>query len=69
MSPETLTKQIATRLRLKKQIDSALPFAGEEYGDYEKFEDGKNQIKETNERGLDDFGLDTFEKNYKDMLK
>ena len=48
---ETLTKTLLTRMRLNKQLDSALPQAGDEYGDYEKFEDGKNEVKEVNDKG------------------
>lgn len=50
-------------------MDSQMPHAGEDYGDYEKFEEGRNEVKEVNERGLDDQGYDRFERNYKEMLR
>ena len=66
---ETLTETMLTRLRFSKQLDSALPAAGDEYGDYEKFEDGKNEVKEVNDKGEMDAGFDKFEANAREMLR
>ena len=57
---ETLTETLITRMRLGKQIDSQVTRAGDEYGDYEKFEEGRNTIKEENESGEWDQGFDKF---------
>lgn len=46
-----------------------MPVAGDEYGDYEKFEDGKNEVKEENEKGEMDEGFDKFERNAREMLR
>ena len=66
---QTLTKELLKNLRFGRKIDSTMPNVNEEYGDYEKFEDGKNEVKEVNERGLNDVGYDTFERNYKEMFR
>ena len=66
---QTLTKELLKNLRFGRKIDSTMPNVKEEYGDYEKFEDGKNEVKEVNERGLNDVGYDTFERNYKEMFR
>lgn len=65
--PEVFTKEFAMRMRLRRDLNAPFPKAGHEYGDYEKYE--KNNIEELNEKGLDDFGEDTFFKNYQNMLK
>ena len=57
---ETLTETLITRMRLGKQMDSQVTRAGDEYGDYEKFEEGINTIKEENESGEWDQGFDKF---------
>ena len=41
-------------------MDSQVTRAGDEYGDYEKFEEGINTIKEENESGEWDQGFDKF---------
>jgi hypothetical protein len=66
---QTLTKELLKNLRFGRKIDSTMPNVNEEYGDYEKFEDGKNEVKEVNERGLNDVGYDMFERNYKEMFR
>jgi len=40
-NPETFTKALVQRLRLRRDLDQPIDKAGEEYGHYEKFE-GKN---------------------------
>ena len=37
--------------------------AGDEYGNYKKFEQGRNQVKEVNDKGYDDRGFDKFYSN------
>ena len=41
-------------------MDSQVTRAGDEYGDYEKFEEDSNTIKEENESGEWDQGFDKF---------
>ena len=41
---ETLTKTLVTRMRLRKGFDTQMTPAGDEYGDYEKFENDKNAV-------------------------
>lgn len=61
------TKNYATRLRLKREVsfesDFRKRFMTREYGNYDKYEEGKNMITEMTERGQDDMGYDNFFKN------
>ena len=41
---------------------------GDDYGDYSKFENGKNYVKEVNDLGEFDTGMDPFYKNYAKMV-
>ena len=43
--------------------------SGDEYGNYKKFEEGRNSVKEVNDPGYDDMGMDAFEKNIKKMYE
>jgi hypothetical protein len=44
-----------------------MPAAGQEYGDYEKYE--KNKVETLTEKGEDETGNDKFQKNYNEMLR
>lgn len=54
------TKNYTTRLRLNRQIefteDFRKRFMTREYGNYEKYEEGRNRISEEIEKGEDDLG-------------
>ena len=50
------TKTMVERLRLGRGLQSPVDSAGNEYGNYEKFEGGRNQVKEVYDKGYDDFG-------------
>lgn len=67
----TNTKNYATRLRLKREIDFTEDFRKRfmtrDYGNYEKYE--KNKIEEEVERGENDTGLDTLLKNNYNLMK
>ena len=63
------TKEMVQRLRLGREMQSATTAAGEEYGNYKKFEGDLNQVKEVNEKGENDFGYDKFQKNVRQMLE
>ena len=59
---------MVTRLRLGRGITNPFEGAGDEYGNYKKFEQGKNKIKEVNDKGVDDRGFDHFHENLNKML-
>jgi hypothetical protein len=65
------TKNYTTRLRLKREVsfesDFRKKYMTREYGNYEKYETDKNNVKETTERGEDDAGYDRFIKNHREM--
>lgn len=65
------TKNYTTRLRLKREISFEIDFRKKymtrEYGNYEKYEAGKNTVAQTTERGEDDTGYDRFIKNHREM--
>jgi hypothetical protein len=44
-----------------------MPKKGEEYGNYERYE--KNAVTEENDQGKDDWGDDTFLRNYNNMIR
>ena len=54
-------------MRLRLQRDLSAPFKKDEYGDYDKYE--KNSIEEKTDTGQDDYGNDTFYRNYNNMLR
>ena len=58
------TKNYKTRIRLQRQVefteDFRKRFMTREYGNYEKYEDGKNQVTESVEGGEHDMGYDHF---------
>ena len=66
---ETLTSTLLTRMRLGRALDTQMTPAGDEYGDYKKFESDKNSVTEENERGEWDPGYDKFEKNARSLLR
>ena len=50
------TKSMVDRLRLGRSVQGRFDGAGDEYGNYKKFEDGKNQVKKVNDKGYNDHG-------------
>jgi hypothetical protein len=58
------TKNYATRVRLNREIkldeDFRKRFMTREYGNYEKYEEGRNVVKEETEKGQNDLGGDRF---------
>lgn len=63
------TQTLVDRIRLGRSITSPIEGAGEEYGNYQKFETNRNKVEEVNDKGFDDRGLDTFAKNVQNMLE
>ena len=65
------TKNYTTRLRLNRQVDFTEDFRKRfmtrEYGNYQKYDEGKNTVTQVNERGEDDFGHDMLMKNDREM--
>lgn len=57
------TKEYVQRLRLRRGLESPMEASGDEYGNYKKFEEGRNSVKEVNDKGYNDLGLDKFDKN------
>lgn len=66
------SKNYALRVRMGREIDFnedfRKRFMTREYGNYEKYE-GKNNVAEEVDRGVNDTGLDTFYKNHNQMMK
>ena len=60
------TKTMVERLRLGKNVKAPVEGAGDEYGNYQKFE-GKNRVEEVNDKGYDDLGYDRFQLNLEKM--
>lgn len=67
----TSTKNMATRMRLSREIDFTEDFRKKymtrDYGNYEKYE--KNSVEEEVDRGINDNGWDLFYKNNRNMLR
>jgi hypothetical protein len=61
------TKNYVTRLRLSREIafgdDFRKRFMTREYGNYEKYEEGRNSVKLESDKGENDTGLDMLFKN------
>ena len=57
------------RLRLGKSLHGPIEGAGDEYGNYKKFEDGKNQVKKVNDKGYNDAGFPVHNKNIRNMFE
>ena len=57
------------RIRLGRSIHGPVEGAGDEYGNYKKFEEGKNQVKKVNDKGYDDPGLPVYKKNIRNMFE
>jgi len=66
------TKNYTTRLRLNREIsftdDFRKRFMTREYGNYEKYEEGKNTVSVDTEKGENDIGGDRFMKNHREMM-
>ena len=65
---QNFTKEYLNRLRLGRGITNPMEGAGDEYGNYKKFEQGRNQVKEVNDKGYDDRGFDKFYSNLNKMM-
>ena len=63
------TKSMVERLRLGRGITSPVDGAGDEYGNYKKFEEGKNSVKQVNDPGLNDVGEEQFQLNVRKMFE
>lgn len=54
------TKNYVSRMRLNREVrfneDFRKRFMTKDYGNYEKYEDGKNSVKVETDRGVDDYG-------------
>jgi hypothetical protein len=66
------TKSYSTRLRLNREVqftdDFRKRFMTREYGNYEKYEEGRNTVSYDTEKGENDLGSDNFMKNHRDMM-
>jgi hypothetical protein len=51
-----------------RDMEAPYSEAIDDYGDYSKFENGKNSVKEVNDLGEYDNGSEHFMKNYTMML-
>ena len=63
------TKNMVTRIRLGRQFSSPMEGAGEEYGNYEKYENDKNRVDQVNDPGYEDAGFDTLKLNVQKMME
>lgn len=54
------TKTMVERLRLGRDMTGSIDRAGDEYGNYTKFENDRNQVKNVIDAGEDDDGLEKF---------
>ena len=50
-------------------MQTPIDHAGDEYGNYKKFEDGRNSVKEVVDEGREDRGGDMFSKNLESMMR
>jgi len=66
--PETFTKEFVERIRMSRDLTAPMTEAGNEYGDYSKYEGDKNTVKEVNDKGLGDVGMETFHANWANMI-
>ena len=61
------TKNYTTRLRLSRQVDFSEDFRKRfmtrEYGNYQKYEEGRNTVEHITEKGENDMGFDKLYKN------
>ena len=57
------------RIRLGRSVQGPIEGAGDEYGNYKKFEDGKNRVEKVNDKGVDDPGLPVYKKNIRNMFE
>jgi hypothetical protein len=64
----TFTKKFVERLRMGRDLDAPMAEAGDDYGDYSKFESRKNSVTEKNDLGEFDDGSDKFLANYNHMM-
>lgn len=55
-------------MRLGKDLDAPMSEAGDDYGDYSKFESNRNSVVEKNDPGLYDDGSEPFLRNYQKMM-
>lgn len=63
------TKQLVDRIRLGRNVTSPIEGAGDEYGNYKKFEKSRNMVEEVNDKGYTDRGHDTFITNVDKMFE
>ena len=57
------------RIRLGRSVQGPVEGAGDEYGNYKKFEEGKNQVKKVNDKGYDDRGKPVYKRNIRNMFE
>ena len=60
---------MVSRIRLGRHVTSPMEGAGEEYGNYEKYENDKNKVKQVNDPGYDDAGFDQLKSNVRKMME
>ena len=66
------TKNYTNRLRLNREIqfteDFRKRFMTREYGNYEKYEEGRNSVTLDTDKGQNDDSEDKFMKNHREMM-
>jgi hypothetical protein len=62
------TKQMVDKIRLGREMRQAIDPAGEEYGNYKKF-DGSNSVTQKDDPGVNDLGYDQYEKNLRSLME
>ena len=63
------TQRMVDKIRLGRSVQGPIDGAGDEYGNYEKFENSNNQVKKVNDRGVNDLGYPVADKNIRDMFE
>ena len=56
------------KIRLGREMRQAIDPAGEEYGNYKKF-DGSNSVTQKDDPGVNDLGYDQYEKNLRSLME
>lgn len=62
------TKTMVDKLRLGKCVSGPVEGAGDEYGNYSKFEEDRNTVKKVNDKGVGDLGYPVHEQNIKSLF-
>jgi len=64
----TYTKTMMDRLRLGREMRAEMTPAGDEYGNYKKFE-GENSVQQKDDKAIHDLGYEQYEKNLRKLME